>query len=132
MSHTDPIADMLTRIRNAIMAEKKAVAMPFSKMKNEIAKVLKKEGYINDFTVSTNEFPPMMEVKLKYNTDKVNAIEGIQRVSTPGKREYTSVDEIPAVMGGYGVAVLSTSKGLLTDKDAKNLNVGGEVLFNVW
>ncbi len=131
MSHTDPIADMLTRIRNAIMAEKKKVTIPSSKMKNEIAKVLKKEGYIIDFSVSTSEFP-QIEVTLKYDENKVNAIEGIKRISTPGKREYTSVEEIPAVMGGYGVAVLSTSKGLLTDKEAKDINVGGEILFNVW
>jgi small subunit ribosomal protein S8 len=132
MSHTDPIADMLTRIRNAIMAEKKSVTVPHSKIKNEIAKVLKKEGYINDFTVSTNEFPPQIEVVLKYDASKNSAIEGISRVSKPGKRAFRSVEDIEKVMGGYGIAVLSTSRGLLTDEEARINNVGGEVLFNVW
>ena len=131
MSHTDPIADMLTRIRNAIMAEKKTVIVPSSKIKNEIAKVLKKEGYIINYTVSGSDLTQQIEVELKYK-DRVNAIEGIKRISTPGKREYAPVNDIPPVMGGYGVAVLSTSKGLLTDKEAKENKVGGEILFHVW
>ncbi|MCP4156027.1 MAG: 30S ribosomal protein S8 [bacterium] len=132
MSHTDPIADMLTRIRNAIMAEKKDVAMPLSKMKLEIAKILKREGYLNDFKVEKTVFPPTISVGLKYNKPKDNAIEGIKRVSKPGRRVYAGSDEIPKVLGGLGVTVLSTNKGLMTGKECEKNNVGGEVLLYVW
>lgn len=134
MSHTDPIADMLTRIRNALMAEKKDVAIPLSKIKREIAKVLKKEGYVNDFKVDRNRFPSHIVINLKYENDdtKNRVIEGIKRVSKPGRRVYANVESIPKVLGGLGVALLSTSKGILTGKECERRNIGGEVLLYVW
>lgn len=134
MSHTDPIADMLTRIRNAVMAEKKDVAMPLSKIKREIAKVLKKEGYIGDFKVDRNRFPSHIVINLKYENDntKNSVIEGIKRISKPGRRVYSGVESIPKVLGGLGVALLSTSQGILTGKECERRNIGGEVLLYVW
>jgi len=131
MSHTDPIADMLARINNAIMAEKKEVSIPLSTIKVEIAKILKEEGYINNFKVET-DFPPQLTVALKYIAKKQNAIEGIKRVSTPGKRVYASVDNLPRVLDGMGLAVLSTSQGLMTGDECRKRNVGGEVLLYIW
>lgn len=131
MNHTDPIADMLTRIRNAIMVEKKEVAVPLSKVKLEIAKILKQEGYISNFKVNSSEFPPHIVIELKYK-DKNNAIEGLKRVSTPGRRVFANVDHIPKVLGGLGVAVISTSKGIMSGKDCLKNNVGGEVLLQIW
>ncbi len=132
MSHTDPIADMLTRIKNAIMAEKKDVIVPLSKIKLEIAKMLKREGYISDFKVEKSGLPPMIIIDLKYHAPKRNAIEGVKRISKPGRRIYSGSDSIPKVLGGLGVALLSTNKGLLTGKDCERNNVGGEVLLYVW
>ncbi|NIM14772.1 MAG: 30S ribosomal protein S8 [Candidatus Aminicenantes bacterium] len=132
MSHTDPIADMLTRIRNAIMAEHKSVNIPLSKIKREIANVLKREGYITDYRVEKSHFPPRILIDLKYKTPKENAIVGIQRVSKPGRRVYAAVDNIPKVLGGLGVALLSTSKGILTGRECERHNIGGEVLLYVW
>jgi len=131
MNLTDPIADMLTRIRNAIMAEKKSVVIPYSKLKVEIAKLFKKEGYISDIKLNNNNFPPTFIIDLKYKDGK-SVIEGLQRISKPGRRVYTNVDEIPKVLGGLGVAIISTSKGVLTGKDCKKENVGGEVLLHIW
>lgn len=131
MNHTDPIADMLTRIRNAIMVEKKEVAVPLSKVKLEIAKIFKQEGYISNFKVNSSEFPPHIVIELKYK-DKDNAIEGLKRVSTPGRRVFANVDHIPKVLGGLGVAVISTSKGIMSGKDCLKNNVGGEVLLQIW
>lgn len=132
MSHTDPIADMLTRIKNAIMAEKEDVIIPLSKIKREIAKVLKREGYIKDFKIEKSQFPPHIVVDLKYKSKKENVISGVKRVSKPGRRVYAGVDDIPKVLGGLGVALMSTSKGILTGKECEKNNIGGEVLLFVW
>lgn len=134
MSHTDPIADMLSRIKNAIMAEKKDVIVPLSKIKLEIAKLFKREGYISDFKVDKTGFPPMITIDLKYRdkNQKGNVIENVKRVSKPGRRVYAGTDNIPRVLGGLGVALLSTNKGLLTGKECEKYNIGGEVLLYIW
>lgn len=131
MSHTDPIADMLTRIRNAIMAEKKDVDIPLSKIKLEISKIFKREGYISDYKVD-KEFPGKIIVDLKYKDKKKNVIEGLKKISKPGLRVYADTDSIPEVLGGLGLAVLSTSKGLMTGKECKKNRIGGEVLIYIW
>jgi small subunit ribosomal protein S8 len=132
MAHTDPIADMLTRVKNAIMAEKKDVAIPLSTIKLEIAKILKDEGYISNFKVDKTQLPHQLFVELKYSSRKQNVIEGLKRISKPGRRVYTEVDSIPHVLDGLGVAVISTSQGIVTGKDCKKRNIGGEVLLYVW
>jgi small subunit ribosomal protein S8 len=132
MSHTDPIADMLTRIRNAIMAEKKDVVVPLSKIKLEIANVLKREGYIHGYKVDRTGFPKKFTIDLKYKSKKKNVIEGLKRISKPGRRIYADVDHIPKVLGGLGISVISTSKGIMTGKECKKNNVAGEVLLYVW
>lgn len=132
MSHTDPIADMLTRIKNAVRAEKKDVVVPYSGIKKEIANVLKREGYIADFKVEKAQFPPRIIVELKYKSPKENVISGIKRISKPGCRIFVGVDSIPKVLGGLGVAVISTSKGIFTGKECERNNIGGEVLLHVW
>ena len=131
MSMTDPIADMLTRIRNAQMVEQAVVAMPSSKVKLAIAKVLKDEGYIDAFKVSGDEVKPVLEIALKYYAGRP-VIEKIERVSKPGLRIYRSKDDIPRVMNGLGIAIVSTSRGVMTDRDARSQRVGGEVLAYVW
>ena len=131
MSMTDPIADMLTRIRNAQQANKVDVKMPSSKVKISIAKVLEDEGYISSFNVSDVEGKSILTVTLKYFEGKP-VIAEINRVSRPGLRVYKSADELPRVVGGLGVAIVSTSKGVMSDKKAKLLNIGGEVLCQVW
>lgn len=132
MSHTDPIADMLSRITNGIMAEKKEVAIPLSKIKVNIAKILKSEGYISNYKLEKSQFPPQMMVDLKYKGKKDNVIEGVKRVSKPGRRVYVGADNVPKVLGGLGVAVISTSKGLMTGSECEKNNLGGEVLLYVW
>jgi small subunit ribosomal protein S8 len=140
MSHTDPIADMLTRIRNGVMAEHKDVIVPLSKIKREIAQVLKREGYISDYKIDQSEFPPHIIIDLKYKDKrdknlsgkKESVITGLKRVSKPGRRVYAGVEDIPKVLGGLGVALLSTSRGILTGKECQKYNIGGEVLLNVW
>ena len=127
MSMTDPIADMLTRIRNAQMTEKATVVMPSSKVKIAIAKVLKDEGYIDGFLVAGEEIKPMLEIALRYHAGRA-VIEKIERVSTPGLRVYKSKDDIPKVMNGLGIAIVSTSHGVMTDRKARATGVGGEVL----
>ncbi|CAG0997984.1 MAG: 30S ribosomal protein S8 [Sterolibacteriaceae bacterium MAG5] len=127
MSMTDPIADMLTRIRNAQMAEKAAVTMPSSKLKVSIAKVLKDEGYIDDFAVRENGGKAELDIALKYYAGRP-VIERIERVSKPGLRVYRGTDDLPRVMNGLGVAIVSTPKGVMTDRRARASNVGGEVL----
>lgn len=127
MSMSDPIADMLTRIRNGQSAEKVSVSMPSSKLKTAIAKVLKEEGYIDDFAVRDEAGKPALEVHLKYYAGRP-VIEKIDRVSRPGLRIYKGSDEIPKVMNGLGVAIVSTSKGVMTDRKARAAGVGGEVL----
>lgn len=126
MSMHDPISDMLTRIRNAQRSSKAAVAMPSSKLKCAIAKVLKEEGYIEDFSVSTDA-KPVLSVELKYYAGRP-VIEQIKRVSRPGLRVYKGADEIPTVMNGLGIAVVSTSKGVMTDRKARAAGIGGELL----
>ncbi|HEX8987698.1 MAG TPA: 30S ribosomal protein S8 [Rhodocyclaceae bacterium] len=127
MSMTDPIADMLTRIRNAQMAEKVAVSMPSSKLKAAIASVLKDEGYIEDFAVRENAGKAQLDIALKYYAGRP-VIERIERVSKPGLRVYKGTDDLPKVMNGLGVAIVSTPKGVMTDRRARASNVGGEVL----
>jgi small subunit ribosomal protein S8 len=127
MSMTDPIADMLTRIRNAQSSEKKSVAMPASRLKSAIAQVLKDEGYIEDFAVREGQGKPQLEIGLKYYAGKP-VIERIERVSRPGLRIYRPKDELPKVMNGLGVAIVSTSRGVMTDRKARGMGVGGEVL----
>jgi small subunit ribosomal protein S8 len=127
MSMTDPIADMLTRIRNGQRAEKQSVAMPASKVKAAIAQVLKDEGYVEDFAVRELEGMRTLEISLKYYAGKP-VIEKIERVSRPGLRIYKPKDDLPKVMNGLGVAIVSTSRGVMTDRKARGLGVGGEVL----
>lgn len=127
MSMSDPISDMLTRIRNAQMAEKTMVSMPSSKIKSAIAKVLQDEGYVEGFKVVENDGKPTLEIGLKYYADRP-VIEKIQRVSRPGLRVYKGSEDIPRVMNGLGIAIVSTSKGLMTDRKARANGIGGEVL----
>ena len=127
MSMTDPIADMLTRIRNGQLAEKIGVSMPSSSVKLALAQVLKDEGYIEDFSARADGAKKVLELRLKYYAGKP-VIENIQRVSTPGKREYRAKDALPKVIGGLGIAVVSTSKGIMTDRAARKAGLGGEVL----
>jgi small subunit ribosomal protein S8 len=124
---TDPIADMLTRIRNGQRAEKISVLMPSSTVKGAIAQVLKDEGYIEDFAVKAVDNKPVLELRLKYYAGKP-VIEHISRVSTPGRREYRPKDDLPEVIGGLGVAIISTSKGIMSDRAARKAGLGGEVL----
>ena len=127
---TDPISDMLSRIRNANRALLPNVAMPHSKMKESIANIMKREGYIADFSVE-GKLPKSIKVKLKYQGKK-SVIEGMKRISTPGLRRYVGATEIPRVRGGLGVAVLSTSEGLMSDVQARKKNIGGELLCYIW
>ncbi|MBY0437987.1 MAG: 30S ribosomal protein S8 [Burkholderiales bacterium] len=127
MSMSDPIADMLTRIRNAQMAEKTSVEMPSSKLKVSIAKVLKDEGYIDDFAVRPNDGKPVLDIGLRYYAGEP-VIEKIERVSRPGLRVYRGTHDLPRVMNNLGVAIVSTSKGVMTDRQARQHGIGGEVL----
>lgn len=130
--YTDPIADYLTRLRNGIMAGHDAVVVPASKMKEQISSILKQEGYIHSFKAVEHEGRNYLIVNLKYVKDKQSVIHGLKRVSKPGLRVYAGVKEIPEVNGGLGITILSTPKGLLTGKEAKKQNVGGEILATVW
>ena len=134
MTMTDPIADMLTRIRNANSAQFDSVKMPGSKLKESLAGILEREGFISGFTVRDDPSRPgtTLEIMLKYSEERVRTIEGIKRVSKPGLRIYAKADAMPRVLGGIGVAVLSTSKGLMTDREARKRHLGGEVLCYVW
>ena len=132
MTMTDPIADMLTRLRNANNAYHDVVSMPSSKLKVNIAKMLKAEGYIADFEVTDAEVGKTLTLSLKYGANRRRAIQGLKRVSKPGLRVYAKSSNLPKVLGGLGVAILSTSSGLLTDKQAESRGVGGEVLAYVW
>jgi small subunit ribosomal protein S8 len=129
---TDPIADMLTRIRNASMARHDRTEMPYSRLKEHVARVLKSEGFVDDVRVSDGEGPKQLTVVLRYGRDKESALDGIRRVSTPGRRVYVRHDRIPRVLSGMGVSILSTSHGVMTDKDARKQKVGGELLCEVW
>lgn len=128
---TDPIADMLARIRNAIMANHARVEMPLSKLKVRIAEILKDEGYVDDFSVQ-NETPATLSIVLKYGRDRSSAIVGLRRRSRPGRREYVSHGDLPKVMSGMGVSIISTSRGVLTSRQAEQARVGGELLCEVW
>ena len=132
MQVTDAIADMLTRIRNANSAKHDSVKIPASNMKKAIAQILVDEGYIKGFTVEEDGKQGIMEVQLKYGPNKSQVITGLRRVSKPGLRIYTNCEAMPKVMKGLGIAILSTPKGVMTDKDARKANVGGEVLAFVW
>ena len=129
---TDPIADMLTRIRNANMAEKKVVQMPHSKMKSELARILKAEGFIKDYTVENDSGKSMLNVFLKYTMDREPVIQGLRRISKPSCRKYGNAEEIPRVLGGIGLAMISTSSGVVTDNEARAKKIGGEVLCYIW
>jgi len=131
---TDPIADMLTRLRNANVAMHYTVVMPSSKQKVALAEILKKEGYIDSYSVAPSTKGPgnQLTVQMKYSNDRHRTISGLTRVSTPGLRVYRNSKQVPRVLGGLGVAVLSTSQGLMTDREARKRKVGGEVLCFVW
>ena len=135
MSVSDPIADMLTRVRNALMVGHAMVAMPSSKVKVPIVNILKDEGYIEDFAVTDDKPQPVLRVRLKYTGDRRSrkpVITGLKRVSKPGRRVYAGKREIPWVLSGMGIAILSTPKGIITGRQARRLGVGGEVLCYVW
>ncbi|MDR0483240.1 MAG: 30S ribosomal protein S8 [Cellulomonadaceae bacterium] len=132
MTMTDPIADMLTRLRNANSAHHDSVAMPSSKLKVRIAEILKTEGYITNFEVEDARVGKTLTLTLKYGENREPALEGVKRVSKPGLRKYAKSTELPQVLGGLGVAILSTSSGLLTDRQAQAKGVGGEVVAYVW
>ena len=135
MTMTDPIADMLTRVRNGSQAFHDEVSMPHSKLKEGVAQILKQEGYITDFAVrepAENEVGKTLQVTLKYGPQRERSIAGIRRISKPGLRVYAKSTNLPKVLGGLGVAIISTSQGLLTDKQATTKGVGGEVLAYVW
>jgi small subunit ribosomal protein S8 len=128
---TDPIADMLTRLRNAGLARLDRAEMPHSKLKERIAGILKQEGYISDFRVE-QQHPPTLTVYLKYGRDRSCAIAGVRRRSRPGRRLYIGFDELPKVLNGLGVAIVSTSRGVMTDRTARDQKIGGELLCEVW
>lgn len=128
---TDPIADMLVRIRNAQNAEHQVVEMPYSKMKGEVARVLKREGYIVDYATEGN-VKKTLRVYLKYGSGAEPAIRGLKRVSRPGLRKYVQADDVPRILGGLGIAILSTSSGIMTGREAQRNRVGGEVLCSIW
>jgi small subunit ribosomal protein S8 len=132
MTMTDPVADMLTRLRNANSAHHDAVSLPSSKLKTHIADILKREGYISEWKVEDARVGQTLTIDLKYGPERERSIAGIKRVSKPGLRVYAKSTEIPRVLGGLGVAILSTSSGLLTDREAEQKGVGGEVLAYVW
>ena len=132
MTMTDPIADMLTRIRNANTVGHETVEIPASKMKKAIAEILKEEGYITDFDVIEDDKQGMIKVTMKYGSNKERVISGIKKISKPGLKVYAKANEVPKVLGGLGIAIISTSKGIVSDKEARKLGVGGEVVCYVW
>ena len=132
MSMTDPIADLLTRIRNGLLARHASVAVPASRMKLAIVKILRQEGYIEDFELDETTGHGLIAIRLKYGNGGRKAITGLERVSRPGRRIYRGKDEIPSVLDGLGITILSTSKGVMTGRSCREQGVGGEVLCNVW
>ncbi|RLL40740.1 30S ribosomal protein S8 [Oceanobacillus piezotolerans] len=132
MVMTDPIADMLTRIRNANMVKHESLELPASKMKKEIADILKREGFVKDYEVIEDNKQGILRIFLKYGPNEERVITGIKRISKPGLRVYAKADEVPRVLNGLGIAVVSTSNGVLSDKEARSQAVGGEVLAYVW
>lgn len=132
MNMTDPIADMLTRIRNALVQKHDVVSMPVSKEKKAIAKILKEEGFITDYAVEGDGQFKELTITLKYTEDKQRVITGLRRISKPGLRVYAHADELPRVLNGLGIAIISTSNGVMTDREARKQHVGGEVLAYIW
>ena len=132
MSMTDPIADMLTRIRNSLMAGHERVTMPSSRVKCEIARILREEGFISDFAQEEDNKQGLLHLQLKYGPHGERVITGLERVSKPGRRVYVGAQEIPDVLGGMGVTILSTSRGILDGRSARRMGVGGEWICNVW
>ena len=132
MTMTDPIADMLTRLRNASAAKHETVDMPYSKFKANIAEILKREGYIKDFTAKEAKVGQTLEVTLKYGPNGERSIQGIKRISKPGLRRYANSDALPMPLGGLGIAIISTSSGLLTQKECLDRGIGGEIVAFVW
>jgi len=129
---SDPIADMLTRIRNAMAALHPETTMPSSKLKDEVARILSEEGFIDGYDVSDARVGKELTIRLRYDDEQVPALTGLMRVSTPGRRVYKKATEVPRVRGGIGVAIVSTSDGVMTDREARSRNIGGEVLCEVW
>ena len=132
MSMTDPISDMLARIRNAIIGRKTLLTLPSSNMKAKLAEIMTNEGYLRRFEVRPDDKQGIIEIELKYDRNNKCAIEGMKRVSKPGQRVYTKANEIPKVRNGLGIAVMTTSKGLMTDREARKSNLGGEVVCAIW
>lgn len=132
MNMTDPIADMLTRIRNALVQKHDVVSMPVSKEKKAIAKILKEEGFITDYAIEGDGQFKELTITLKYTEDKQRVINGLRRISKPGLRVYAHADELPRVLNGLGIAIISTSNGVMTDREARKQHVGGEVLAYIW
>ena len=132
MSVTDPIADLLTRMRNANQMRYNEVVVPSSKVKQEIVKILKDEGYITDYKIEKNNVQDNIIITLKYGKNKERVISGLKRISKPGLRVYAKAEEIPTVLNGLGISIVSTSKGIMTGKEAKKENLGGEVLAYIW
>jgi len=132
MAMSDPIADMLTRIRNANLVRHETVEVPASKMKRQIAEILKREGFIRDAEYIEDNKQGIIRIFLKYGPNNERVITGLKRISKPGLRVYTKANEIPRVLGGLGIAIISTSKGIVTDKEARQLKTGGEVICYVW
>ena len=132
MQITDPIADMLTRIRNALIARHDTVTLPASNMKKAIAKILLDEGYVKSIDFIDDDVQGQIKIVLKYAQGKQSVIKGLKRISKPGLRVYARREELPKVLGGLGVAIISTSKGIMTDKEARNAGIGGEVLAYIW
>lgn len=129
---TDPIADMLTRIRNAALARHDRVELPHSRLKEHVASVMKSEGYLDDVRVSEGEDPKTLTLVMRYGRDRASVIDGLRRVSTPGRRVYVRHDRINRVCSGMGVSILSTSRGVMTDREARKQRVGGELLCEIW
>jgi small subunit ribosomal protein S8 len=132
MSQTDPIADFLARIRNGITADHDVVEAPASTFKAEIARILREQGYIEDFEVEPARVGQVLRVQLKYTEDRRSVISGLERLSKPGRRNYVGADEVPKVLGGMGTAIVSTSRGVMTGHDARRARVGGELVARVW
>ncbi|MBK8091018.1 MAG: 30S ribosomal protein S8 [Verrucomicrobiaceae bacterium] len=129
---TDPISDFLTRIRNGLAAGQEQILAPFSKMKAELSRILQEEGYIWGYEVDTSGAHPKLKLKLKYTEDNTPVIRNLKRVSSPGLRQYVSCDEIPRVLGGLGISILSTSRGVMTGSRARKAKIGGELLATIW
>ena len=132
MTMTDPIADMLTRIRNANTSGHETVEIPASKMKKSIAEILKEEGYIEDFDIIDDNKQGIIKITMKYGANKEKVITGIKKISKPGLKVYAKANDVPRVLGGLGIAIISTSKGVVSDKEARKMGVGGEVICYVW